>query len=68
MALAEELARKPPVALRQAKLATAVAADADIATGCRYEIEAFALTFASDDRVEGLKAFLEKRAPAWKGR
>ena len=68
MDLAEELAKKPPLALRQAKLATAVAADADIATGCRYEIEAFAVTFASEDRVEGLRAFLDKRPPAWKGR
>ncbi len=66
--LAQELARKPPLALRQAKLATAVAADADIATGCRYEVEAFAVTFASEDRVEGLRAFLDKRNPAWKGR
>ena len=45
-----------------------MAADADIATGCRYEIEAFAVTFASEDRVEGLRAFLDKRPPSWKGR
>jgi enoyl-CoA hydratase len=66
--LARELAAKPPLALRQAKRATAVAADADLAAGCRYEIEAFAVTFASEDRVEGLRAFLEKRPPVWKGR
>ena len=67
-ALAAELAAKPPLALRQAKRATAVAADADRVTGCRYEVEAFAVTFASEDRVEGLRAFLEKRPPVWKGR
>jgi enoyl-CoA hydratase len=67
-ALAEELARKPPLALRQAKQATAVAGESDTATGCRYEIEAFAVTFASQDRVEGLRAFLEKRKPTWQGR
>ena len=66
--LAAALAAKPPVALRQAKRATAVSADADLATGCRFEIEAFAVTFASEDRVEGLRAFLDKRAPVWKGR
>ena len=66
--LAAELAAKPPRALAQAKRATAVAADADLETGCRYEVEAFAVTFASEDRVEGLTAFLEKRPPVWKGR
>jgi enoyl-CoA hydratase len=67
-ALASELADKAPVALRQAKRATAVAPDVDLAAGCRYEIEAFAVTFATEDRVEGTRAFLEKRTPVWKGR
>ena len=66
--LAEELARKAPVALRQAKRATAMALEKDTPAGCRVEVEAFAQTFASDDRVEGLRAFLEKRNPAWRGR
>jgi enoyl-CoA hydratase len=66
--LAADLASKAPLALRQAKRATAVAADADIQVGCHYEVEAFAVTFATDDRVEGLRAFLAKRAPDWKGR
>jgi enoyl-CoA hydratase/carnithine racemase len=65
--LAADLAAKAPVALRQAKRATAVAADADIQVGCHYEVEAFAVTFATDDRIEGLRAFLAKRAPDWKG-
>ena len=66
--LAADLAARAPVALAQAKRATAVAADADLGAGCGYEVEAFGVTFATDDRVEGLKAFLEKRTPAWKGR
>src|SRR5437667_428140 len=66
--VAAELAAKAPVALAQAKRATAIAADADLETGCRFEVEAFGVTFATGDRVEGLKAFLEKRTPAWKGR
>ena len=40
----------------------------DLASGLAREIEAFSVTFASEDRTEGLRAFLEKRAPVWKGR
>jgi enoyl-CoA hydratase len=66
--LAEELASKAPVALRQAKRATRAASEAVLAAGCQYEIEAFGVTFASKDRVEGLEAFLGKRPAVWKGR
>jgi enoyl-CoA hydratase len=66
--LAGELAARAPVALRQAKRATRAAVEPTLAPGLRYEVEAFGVTFASDDRVEGLTAFLEKRPPAWKGR
>jgi len=67
-ALAAELAGKPPVALRLAKRATAIAPDVDGATGCRYEVEAFGVAFATEDRVEGLEAFRGKRTPSWRGR
>ncbi len=66
--LAAELAARPPLALAQAKRATAVATDVDLASGCRFEVEAFGVAFASAERVEGLTAFVEKRPPAWKGR
>lgn len=67
-ALAGELAARPPLALRQAKRATRAALETALEAGLRLEIEAFAATFASEDRIEGLRAFLEKRAPQWKGR
>src|SRR6184192_858922 len=67
-ALAAALAAQAPVALRQAKRATAFAAAGAVEAGCRYEIEAFGVTFATEDRVEGLRAFREKRTPVWKGR
>jgi len=42
--------------------------ETDLASGLRYEVEAFATVFATDDRSEGLRAFLEKRPPRWTGR
>lgn len=66
--LAAALAGKAPVALQQAKAAINVGADVDLQDGCRYEAEAFAVTFGSEDRLEGMRAFLDKRRPAFKGR
>ena len=66
-ALAHKLAVKPPVAIRQAKTAINTGIDLDLENGCRFENEAFALTFATADKVEGMKAFLEKRAANFKG-
>ncbi len=66
-AFATTLAEKAPVALQQAKAAVNAGSDLDLVSGCRYEAEAFGLTFASDDRREGMAAFLEKRRPVFKG-
>lgn len=65
--LAQGLAAKAPVALQQAKAAINVGLDVDVVAGCRYEAEAFALTFATGDRTEGMAAFLEKRAAKFSG-
>ncbi|MBP1685380.1 MAG: enoyl-CoA hydratase/carnithine racemase [Deltaproteobacteria bacterium] len=66
--LAAVLAAKAPVALQQAKAAINVGVDVDLRDGCRYEAEAFAVAFGSDDRTEGMRAFLEKRRPNFRGR
>ncbi len=66
-AVAAILAGKAPVALQQAKAAINIAADVDLDSGCRYEAEAFAVAFATADRVEGMRAFLEKRPALFKG-
>lgn len=64
---AMEMAKKGRVALRAAKEAINSGMDADIATGCRIERNAFALCMASEDAKEGTSAFLEKRKPEFTG-
>jgi enoyl-CoA hydratase len=66
--LAEKLVAKSPLALRQAKAALRAAATMEEDAGMRFEQEAFGVAFASADRVEGTKAFLEKRQPKWQGK
>ncbi len=67
-ALAHKLATKPPVAIQQAKAAINAGIDMDIVNGCRFETEAFGLTFATQDKAEGMAAFLEKRAAKFAGK
>jgi enoyl-CoA hydratase len=66
--MAAALAAKPPIALAQAKAAIQRGLDVDLENGLRLEAEAFAVTFSTDDRTEGMAAFLEKRKAAFKGR
>lgn len=67
-AFANKLAGKAPVALKLAKSAINRSGDTDLQTGLAYEAEAMGLCFATDDAKEGLKAFLEKRQPTFRGR
>jgi len=63
--LAERLASKSGIALRQAKAALRASFTMEEDAGLRFEQSAFGLVFASADRVEGTKAFVEKRDPKW---
>lgn len=67
-AVAKKLASKPPFALGQAKKAIEKGFVLDLHTGSVLEREAFAMTFASEDRNEGIQAFLEKRKPVFQGK
>jgi len=66
--LARTMAAKSPVALRMAKAAVRAAAEMPLSAGLAYETELFVTCFASEDRAEGVAAFLEKRAPEFRGR
>jgi enoyl-CoA hydratase/carnithine racemase len=66
--LAREIAERPPLAARLAKRAVQVAEDTGLAEGLRAERELFDEAMATEDRVEGMTAFLEKREPQFKGR
>ena len=67
-AVARKLASKPPFALAQAKKVIEKGFVLDPHTGLVLEREAFSMTFASEDRGEGIQAFLEKRTPVFTGK
>jgi enoyl-CoA hydratase len=64
---ARTIAQKGKVSLRAAKHAVNTGTDADLATGCAVEVDAFALCMASEDAKEGTGAFLDKRKPSFDG-
>jgi enoyl-CoA hydratase len=65
---AGEIAAKGPIAVRLAKEAVDQAFEAPLSVGIEFERRAFYLARASEDATEGLTAFIEKRAPDFKGR
>ena len=66
--LARELASRPPLAIRQAKQALRLADEMPLSAALEFERKAFVLLAGTEDRQEGLAAFLEKRPPEFKGR
>jgi enoyl-CoA hydratase len=68
LAAGESIAAKGPLAVAAAKRVLQQGQDADARVANALEQEAFAAAFASEDRAEGMAAFLDKRAPAFKGR
>jgi enoyl-CoA hydratase/carnithine racemase len=66
--LAEVVARRPPLAVRLAKQAVLAAEDTTLAAGLEYERRLYELAMGTEDRVEGMRAFIEKRRPDFRGR
>ena len=66
--MAQLISAKGPVALTLAKRAIESGYDMPLSEGCKKEIGAFVESFSSQDRDEGIKAFLEKRKPVFTGK
>ena len=66
--LAKEIAGKPNLAVMLGKESVNKALDLTIESGLEYERKNFYLLFATEDKFEGMKAFVEKRKAEWKGR
>jgi enoyl-CoA hydratase/carnithine racemase len=66
--LVKQYVTGPAQALRAAKLAVDGGLEMDLASGLAWESQLFAALFATDDKAEGMNAFVEKRKPNFTGR
>ena len=66
--IASRIADKSPIALQLAKEAVKIASKSNLDEGLRREVDLFALCFSTEDKNEGVSAFLEKRKPAFTGK
>ena len=67
-AMATMICAAGPIAIQQAKYAINYGLEADLHTGLAIESNAYWVTIPSEDRLEGLRAFGEKRQPVYKGK
>ncbi|MBN1005518.1 2,3-dehydroadipyl-CoA hydratase PaaF [Amphritea pacifica] len=68
LTLAKTIASKPPIAVRLAKESLLKAYETTLETGLNLERKAFTLLAATEDRNEGIAAFMEKRQPHFQGK
>jgi enoyl-CoA hydratase len=66
--MAKKIAAKPALAIKAAKEAVLKSANSPLDEGLEFERKSFYLLFASADRSEGMRAFIEKRKPEFKGK
>jgi enoyl-CoA hydratase/carnithine racemase len=67
MAMAETIAARGPIAVREAKRALDMAGDMTLDEGLARELDASERIFDSEDMMEGAEAFFEKRPPRFSG-
>ncbi|MEI8036484.1 MAG: enoyl-CoA hydratase-related protein, partial [Betaproteobacteria bacterium] len=67
IAMAHQIAQLPPLAIEQVKECILRGLDASLDTGLALETKAIQMLFASEDKKEGMSAFIEKRKPHFKG-
>jgi enoyl-CoA hydratase len=67
-ALAEKISKNGQLAVRSCKELVNFALDNDLSSGLAKEASAFGVCFATEDQKEGMRAFVEKREPDFKGR
>lgn len=68
MRIAAKIAEKAPIALALTKEAVKFASRSNLDEGLRREVDLFAICFSTEDKKEGVAAFLEKRKPVFKGK
>ena len=68
ISMAETICEAGPIAIEQAKYAINCGLETDLHTGLAIESNAYWITIPTEDRLEGLAAFREKRKPVYKGK
>ena len=68
LGIAKKIGSKGPIAIRAAKKAVHFGIDMDLESGLQHEQDCYQMVINTEDRLEGLRAFAEKRAPVFKGK
>jgi enoyl-CoA hydratase len=68
LATAQVIAGNAPIATRQAKRSMYFGAHMDVRSSLFFEVDAYNKMVSTEDRLEGVRAFNEKRKPVFKGR
>ena len=66
--MAKNLAKMPPIALQQIKEVALMSEDVPLNAGLALERKSFQLLFSTEDKNEGIQAFIEKRKPSYQGK